>query len=140
MNNFIFRAFALGVLLGLGVLGTPGHVTAGEADVVFVEAVQEDAEMWSFGVTVRHDDRDPHHWADWWRVTTPDGRELGRRVLLHSHVDEQPFTRDARVRIPRDIRIVVVEAHDKVHGLSGERVTVDLTRPSGPGFRVRPRP
>ncbi len=130
----------LGVLLGLGLLGAPGHVAAGKADVVFVEATQEDAEAWSFAVTVRHADRDPDHWADWWRVGTPDGRELGRRVLLHSHVDEQPFTRDARVRIPRDIRIVVVEAHDKVHGLGGEAVTVDLSRPSGPRFRVRPRP
>lgn len=131
---------ALGVLLTLGLLGAPGHVAAGKADVVFVEAVQEDAEAWSFAVTVRHVDRDPDHWADWWRVRAPDGRELGRRVLLHSHVDEQPFTRDARIQIPRGIRFVVVEAHDKMHGLGGEVVTVDLAQLSGPRFRVHPRP
>jgi hypothetical protein len=102
-----------------------------------VEAVQEGGEAWTFTVTVRHADRDPDHWADWWRVRAPDGRELGRRVLLHSHVDEQPFTRDARIRIPRDIRVVVVEAHDKVHGRGGATVTVDLATVSGPGYRVR---
>jgi hypothetical protein len=129
----------LGILIALGLFAVPGDVAAGKADVVFVEATQEDAEAWSFAVTVRHDDRDRDHWADWWRVRTPDGRELGRRVLLHSHVDEQPFTRDARIRIPRDVRTVIVEAHDKVHGLGGAAVTVDLARPSGPSFRVRPR-
>ncbi|MBI2219390.1 MAG: hypothetical protein HYU51_19095 [Candidatus Rokubacteria bacterium] len=121
------------------ILGTlaPGPVWAGKADIVFVEVRQEDTGTWAFAVTVRHDDRDPDHWADWWRVRTVTGRELGRRVLLHSHVDEQPFTRDERIRIPRDVRTVVVEAHDKLHGLGGAAVTVDLSKPSGPSFRRR---
>ena len=106
---------------------------AGKADVVAVEAIQEGPEQWVFAVTVRHDDRDPGHWADWWRVRTPEGRELGRRVLLHSHVDEQPFTREERIRVPRDVSVVVVEAHDRVHGLGGAGVTIDLTAVSGPG-------
>ena len=110
---------------------------AGRPHVVFVEVRQEDADTWVFSVSVRHDDRDPDHWADWWRVRTLDGHELGRRVLLHSHVDEQPFTRDERIRIPRDVSTVVVEAHDKVHGLGGTTVTVDLSKPSGPNFRRR---
>jgi hypothetical protein len=112
---------------------------AGKADVVRVEAIQESAEEWTFAVTVRHADRDPDHWADWWRVRTPGGRELGRRVLLHSHVDEQPFTRDERIRIPPDVPVVVVEAHDKVHRLGGATVTVDLRRADGPGYTVRRR-
>ncbi|MBI4610707.1 MAG: hypothetical protein HY726_17065 [Candidatus Rokubacteria bacterium] len=110
---------------------------AGKADVVKVEVTRDGPEQWTFAVTVRHDDRDPDHWADWWRVRTPEGRELGRRVLLHSHVGEQPFTRDERIRIPRDVHIVVVEAHDQVHGLGGAVVTVDLRKPSGPGYRVK---
>jgi hypothetical protein len=117
----------------------PQAVWAGKADVAFVEVRQEDAETWTFAVTVHHDDRDPDHWADWWRVRTVDGRELGRRVLLHSHVDEQPFTRDERVRVPREVRTVVVEAHDKRHGLGGATVTVDLSKASGPNFRRRAR-
>jgi hypothetical protein len=117
----------------------PGYTWAGKPDVVFVEIRQEDVDTWTFAVTVRHDDHDPDHWADWWRVRTMDGRELGRRMLLHSHVDEQPFTRDERIRIPRDVRTVVVEAHDKLHGLGGATVTVDLSKPSGSSSRQRAR-
>ena len=112
---------------------------AGPANVVRVEAVEESDGWWRWVVTVRHEDRDPDHWADWWRVRTPEGRELGRRVLLHSHVGEQPFTRDERIRLPAGVRVVVVEAHDKVHGLGGAAVTVDLDQASGPGYVVRRR-
>jgi hypothetical protein len=125
------------VLAALLAMLAPGSTWAGKPDVVLVKVHQDDAVTWTFTVTVRHDDRDPDHWADWWRVRTLDGRELGRRVLLHSHVDEQPFTRDERIRVPRGVRTVVVEAHDKVHGLGGTTVTVDLSKPSGPNFRRR---
>ena len=124
-------------LVVVALLLAPVAAFAGKADVVKVEAVEERGDQWTFVVTVRHDDRDPDHWADWWIVRTPKGQELGRRVLLHSHVDEQPFTRDERIRIPREVTIVVVEAHDKVHGYGGKTVTVDLTKPSGPGYSVK---
>lgn len=113
---------------------------AGKADVVAVEVTETGPGQWRFAVTVRHEDRDPDHWADWWRVRTADGRELGRRVLLHSHVDEQPFTRDEQIMIARDVAVVIVEAHDTVHGLGGATVTVDLSRPVGPGYKVTRRP
>ncbi len=122
------------------LVGSVSQGWAGKADVVAVEATEELDGAWSFAVTVRHADQDPDHWADWWRVRTPDGKEVGRRVLLHSHTDEQPFTREARIGVPRDVRVVVVEAHDKVHGLGGKTVTVDLRRRAGPGYRVNPRP
>ena len=127
-----------GVFL-LAVLALAVPAQAGPADVLRVDAVQESDDRWRFDVTVQHADRDPDHWADWWRVRTPDGRELGRRVLLHSHVDEQPFTRDEVVRVPKEVPIVVVEAHDKLHGLGGRRIKVDLRTASGPGYTVRRR-
>lgn len=132
------RAIARCLALLLALLA-PTPARGGEADVVFVEATEEGAGTWTFRVTVRHADRDPDHWADWWRVRTPDGTELGRRVLLHSHVGEQPFTRDERIRIPAGVTVVVVEAHDKVHDLGGATVVVDLTQASGSGFAVKRR-
>jgi hypothetical protein len=33
-------------------------------------------------------------------VRTPDGVELGLRVLAHPHVQEQPFTRSLTVDVP----------------------------------------
>ena len=124
-------------LVALALLLAPAVVFAGKADVLKVEAVEERGDQWTFVVTVRHDDKDPDHWADWWIVRTPEGRELGRRVLLHSHVDEQPFTRDERIHLPRTVTVVVVEAHDKVHGYGGKTVTIDLTKASGPGYVVK---
>jgi hypothetical protein len=53
-------------------------------------------------------------------------------------VDEQPFSRDGEIRVPRGVQHLVVEANDKVHGLGGKTVTVDLTKPAGPGYTVRP--
>jgi hypothetical protein len=123
--------------MGAALAFTPAW--AGPANVMHVEAVEESDGWWRWVVTVRHDDRDPDHWADWWRARTSDGRELGRRVLLHSHVGEQPFTRDERIRLPAGVSMVVVEAHDKVHGLGGAAVTVDLGQASGPGYVVRRR-
>lgn len=123
----------------LALLAGAAGALAGPADVVGVAVTEDSGEWWKFDVTVRHADREPDHWADWWRVTTPDGRELGRRVLLHAHEDEQPFTRDETIRIPADVHVVIVEAHDKVHGLGGARVTVDLRTPSGPRYTVRRR-
>ena len=122
------------------LLAWAGTAHAGKADALAVKAAQDQGNCWIFDVTVRHEDRGADHWADWWRVRTPEGQELGRRVLLHSHEDEQPFTRDERICIPVGVTVVAVEAHDKVHGLGGATVTVDLRNPSGRGFTVRRRP
>ncbi len=61
-------------------------------------------------------------------------------MLLHSHEDEQPFTRDERVCLPPGVTLVVVEAHDTVHSLGGAPITVDLTKLSGKNYTVRRRP
>ncbi len=66
--------------------------TTNTAKVLKVEATGE-ANNYTFAVTVSSPDTGCDRYADWWEVITPDGELLYRRVLLHSHVDEQPFTR-----------------------------------------------
>lgn len=104
-----------------------GTALAGQADVEAVEVTPEAGGTYRFDVTVRHADEDWDHYADRWEVVGEDGTVLGRRVLLHPHVDEQPFTRsESGVAVPDGVSHVIVRAHDKVHGLGGKEMRVAL--------------
>jgi len=71
---------------------------------------------YSFSVTVRSPDAGCEKYADWWEVVTPEGQLIYRRVLLHSHVGEQPFTRSGGpVKIQPD-ETVIVRAHMNIAG------------------------
>ena len=109
------------------VIALPAPVFPGEADVTGVEVRQTDNGIFSFDVTVRHDDTGWDHYADRWEVLTPDGTAVGSRTLHHPHVEEQPFTRSlSGVKIPADISEVTVRAHDLIHDYGGRTVTVKL--------------
>ena len=85
--------------------------------------------LWHAEVTLRHGDTGWEHYADAWRVVGADGTVYGTRTLLHPHEDEQPFTRSlSGIRLPAEARAVWVEAHDNVHGWSGQRLRVELER------------
>ena len=81
-----------------------------------------------FNVTVRHADTGWDHYADRWDVLGPDGKVLGTRVLYHPHVNEQPFTRSQRVRIPPGVTAVSVRAHCKVDGDAKSVFRIDLPK------------
>lgn len=92
---------------------------------------------WSVNVTLKHGDTGWDHYADNWRVVDGEGNMLGDRVLYHPHVDEQPFTRSlGGVNVPEGITTVYIEAHDKVHGWTPNRLKVDLSKATGGRLRV----
>lgn len=114
------------LLLG-GCLLLSGNLFAGKADVLKVEVHDKGDRTYAFDVTVRHADTGWDHYANGWEVIGPDGSVLGKRVLFHPHVNEQPFTRSlSGVKIPKPITWVKVRAHDNVHGLGGREVTVSI--------------
>lgn len=120
-------ALVLTVLIPLSLAMTT--VVAGTADVVGVEVFKlkkAGDTVFRFKVTVRHSDEGWDHYADAWEVVGPDGTVLGRRVLLHPHVNEQPFTRSADITVPRSVTEVVVRARDKPHGLGGAEMSVQV--------------
>ena len=105
----------------------PALAGAGEAQVRDAVAVCDAARVCRFTVTVRHADAGWAHYADAWEVRAPDGVVLGRRVLLHPHDDEQPFTRSLDgVRVPVGIDTVQVLAHDTRHGWGTPGVPVPV--------------
>lgn len=109
--------------------------TAAFADQVEIVDVQVTANQGSyrFDVTLQHDDTGWDHYADGWEVLTPAGEVLGKRVLAHPHVNEQPFTRSlSGVRIPQGISAVTIRAHDSIHGYNREIFEVDLSNHQAP--------
>ena len=130
-RKLVWKMFLKAV--GAGILNLPLAVPlnaaaiAGEADVVDVRVFSEGGGSYRFDVTLRHGDTGWDHYADAWEVIAPDGKLLGKRVLFHPHVNEQPFTRTlGGVPIPADIRKVTLRAHDSVHGTGGKTIDVDL--------------
>ena len=123
---------------------TPTSSGEGNAGVTYVKAVQAADGTWTFSVTVSHPDTGWEDYADGWDVLTPDGTVLKpdpdspfTRLLLHPHVDEQPFTRSQTgIVIPSGVMQVRVRAHDLVDGYGGREVVVDLTFSSGVDFEV----
>jgi hypothetical protein len=100
---------------------------AGKADVIEVNVEYTGKNIFEFQVTVRHEDDGWKHYANKWEVVAPDGRILGTRILLHPHVDEQPFTRSlGNVKISEGIGAVTIRAHDSVHAYGGEVITIKI--------------
>ncbi len=121
--------FFIGLLLA-------GVAHAGQVQVKFVR-LHKAGTSWNFAVTLRHADSGWDHYADAWRVVGEDGKVYGTRILYHPHEHEQPFTRSlSGVNIPAGVQRVIVEAHDKVHGWSPDRVVIDLDTPAGRRYRI----
>jgi hypothetical protein len=89
------------------------------ADVLSVR-VTGNPGAYQFAVKISSPDTGCDQFADWWEVVSVDGRLLYRRILLHSHVDENPFLRSGGpVEISPD-EVVFVRAHLNPIGYGGQ--------------------
>lgn len=88
------------------------------ADVLSVQ-VSGHPGAYQFAVEVASPDTGCEQYADWWEVFSEDGQLRYRRILLHSHVGEQPFIRSGGpVDIAAD-EVVYVRAHMNTVGYGG---------------------
>ena len=118
-----FKTLMIGVLLLV-----PCWALAGEVEILTAHFSRQSNNAWNVNVTLRHDDSGWDHYADAWRVIDAQDGVLGTRTLFHPHVNEQPFTRSHSMNIPAAVVTVFIEAHDKVHGWSGQRLKIDLSQ------------
>jgi hypothetical protein len=97
------------------------------ADVIAVE-MSRDQDILNFSVTITSPDEGCDRYADWWEVISADGELIYRRVLLHSHVNEQPFARSGGpVKIEPD-SVVWVRAHMHPDGYGGMAMQGSLAK------------
>ena len=89
------------------------------ADVLSIQ-VTGNPGTYQFAVEIASPDTGCVQYADWWEIFDKDGNLIYRRILLHSHVDEQPFSRtDGPVNIAEDTPIYI-RAHMNTTGYGGQ--------------------
>jgi len=99
---------------------------AGKVDVEAVKYSCNQDMICAFSVTLKHNDTGWKQYADKYDIVA-NGKIIATRVLLHPHVDEQPFTRSiSNVKIPKGVKSVLVRGHDLVHGYGGKELRVSL--------------
>lgn len=88
-----------------------GSSDAPVADVLSVTVTGE-ARDYTFAVTIRSADTGCDQYADWWEVVDAQTQALlYRRILAHSHVNEQPFTRSGGPVPIQPGQSVMIRAH-----------------------------
>ncbi len=111
--------------------------TASDVKILAADLHNSHGNIWSVRVTLKHGDSGWDHYADNWRVVDGENNILGDRVLYHPHINEQPFTRGlGNVKIADGTTIVYIEAHDKVHGWTSNRLKIDLLKASDGRLKI----
>lgn len=123
-----FLAF---LVLGLAVVAASSRAADAPAqkhpDIIAAKVESRGQETFDFDVTVSSPYDTPRRYADAIRVVGQDGTVYGERKLLHDHADEQPFTRDLHgVKVPRGVRLVIVQGRDLQFGYGGKTIKVAL--------------
>ncbi|WP_462252020.1 hypothetical protein [Ekhidna sp.] len=113
------QSFFFQIVLLTGCANADTIAEGKQADVEKVTASGSDNNF-TFSVTISSPDTGCDQYADWWEVVSESGELLYRRILLHSHTNEQPFSRSGGpVRIAKN-EIVWVRAHMNNSGYGGQ--------------------
>lgn len=114
-----------------GATGDAGASTGEDAAYAHVTAVSASGTdgAYTFSVSIESADIDCSQFADFWEVLSEDGSLLYRRILEHSHTDENgttdpdapgnTFTRDGGPVSITPASVVIVRAHMSTTGYNG---------------------
>lgn len=135
----MFSTKQLKIFITIFGLFLPISSFANDVEIVKVVLTKHTG-TWRADVTLKHADSGWNHYADAWRLVDDKGNEIGKRTLYHPHVNEQPFTRSlSNFHIGDDKKIIFVEAHDKEHGWSPNKVKIDMEKASGAKYQINIR-
>ena len=81
------------------------------ATVTATEVTTGDPGAYTFSVTIQSQETGCDQYANWWEVVSEEGDLIYRRILAHSHVDEQPFSRTGGPVAIQPDQPVIVRAH-----------------------------
>jgi len=126
MKNYFPAYDTFMFLLLLVPAGYAGAEVYPYADVMLVETEEVDG-GYIFTVEVDSPDKGCDQYANWWEVLSVDGRLIYRRLLAHSHTDEQPFIRDGGpINIKPDSELIIrAHMHPLGYGGKAYRGSVD---------------
>ena len=95
--------------------------------VVSAAEVSGEPGEYAFAVTIESEETGCGQYANWWEVVTSEGELRYRRILAHSHVNEQPFTRSrGPVAVAAD-EAVIVRSHTYPQGYSPQAMEGSAT-------------
>ncbi|WP_276165687.1 hypothetical protein [Zobellia alginiliquefaciens] len=75
---------------------------------------------YTFSTTIQSPDTGCNLYADWWEIIDLKGNLIYRRILTHSHVEEQPFTRSGSNITLAKTTEVYIRAHVHPVGYTSE--------------------
>lgn len=85
------------------------------ADIVSVSTSKR-GNTYNFSVGISSPDIDCSQYANWWEIITEDGALLYRRILGHSHANEQPFVRSGGNLQITENQVLIIRAHMNTSG------------------------
>lgn len=118
-------SLALALLL-LGCDAGGRELTRPEAETMLADVIAVSVSGTDVAATIQSTETGCDQYADWWEVLTPDGALVYRRVLGHSHPDEQPFTRSGGPVEAESDATLLVRAHMHPGGYGGAAVQGSL--------------